>query len=95
MCTITGDLRNVEDALERNIGLLGAEFWSLDVNVCIRFGGTELEANLEWKENVSDSVVAQMIAPHSRRLIIRESYALVPQKLSQAIRLNFKIPTLI
>ncbi|KAB5590692.1 Heat shock protein HSP70 [Ceratobasidium theobromae] len=51
VCTITGDLRNVEDALERNIGLLGAEFWSLDVNVCIRFGGTELEANLEWKEN--------------------------------------------
>lgn len=32
----------------------GIVYWSFKCEVCMRFGGTELEAYLEWKENVSD-----------------------------------------
>ncbi|KAL5632455.1 hypothetical protein ACGC1H_005424 [Rhizoctonia solani] len=51
VCTISADLRGLEGALERKIGLRGSEYWELEVAVCMRFGGTELEAFLEWTEN--------------------------------------------
>ncbi|KAG8712280.1 hypothetical protein FRC11_000550 [Ceratobasidium sp. 423] len=50
VCTISADLRGLEGALERNVGLGGAEYWELEVAVCMRFGGTELEAFLEWTD---------------------------------------------
>jgi hypothetical protein len=53
VCTIDADIRNLEGALERNIGFRGEVYWSLDIDVCISFGGTEVKAYLEWKENVS------------------------------------------
>ncbi|CAE6453988.1 unnamed protein product, partial [Rhizoctonia solani] len=48
-CTISADLRGLECALERAVGRRGA-FWSLKIDVCMRFGGTELEAYIEWKD---------------------------------------------
>lgn len=50
VCTISADLRGLEGALERKIGLRGSEYWELEVAVCMRFGGTELEAFLEWTD---------------------------------------------
>ncbi|QRW20327.1 heat shock protein 70 kDa 12A [Rhizoctonia solani] len=50
VCTISADLRGLEGALERKAGLRGADYWELEVSVCMRFGGTELEAFLEWKD---------------------------------------------
>ncbi|CAE6485509.1 unnamed protein product [Rhizoctonia solani] len=49
-CTISADLRGLEGALEKKAGLLGSEYWSLAIEVCMRFGGTELEAYIEWKD---------------------------------------------
>ncbi|ELU36997.1 hypothetical protein AG1IA_08970 [Rhizoctonia solani AG-1 IA] len=51
-CTISADLRGLEGALERRRGRRG-NFWSLKIDVCMRFGGTELEAYIEWKDKVS------------------------------------------
>ncbi|QRW20325.1 heat shock protein 70 kDa 12A [Rhizoctonia solani] len=48
-CTISADLRGLEGALERRRGRRG-NFWSLKIDVCMRFGGTELEAYIEWKD---------------------------------------------
>jgi hypothetical protein len=53
VCRITGNLSNLSGALERKIGQHGNPYWYLEFEVCIRFGGTELEAYLEWKEYVS------------------------------------------
>jgi hypothetical protein len=52
-CTIAADLKNLSGALEPRIGAHGSMYWRLYFDVCIRFGGTELEAYLEWEENVS------------------------------------------
>jgi hypothetical protein len=55
VCTISANISDLEGVLERNVGLHGEVYWSLDIDVCICFGGTELKAYLEWKENVSGS----------------------------------------
>lgn len=60
VCTLSADLRGLEGALEKKIGDQGSAYWSLKCDVCIRFGGTELEAYLEWKENVSSFQQASM-----------------------------------
>lgn len=49
-CTITADLNNLRGALEPRIGVHGKMYWRLYFEVCIRFGGTELEAYIEWEE---------------------------------------------
>ncbi|CAE6454000.1 unnamed protein product [Rhizoctonia solani] len=49
-CTISADLANMSGALEPRIGIHGNKYWRLYFEVCIRFGGTELEAYLEWEE---------------------------------------------
>ncbi|QRV92559.1 hypothetical protein RhiJN_20577 [Ceratobasidium sp. AG-Ba] len=50
-CVIRANLSNLIGALERRIGLQGREYWRVNFDVCIRFGGTELEAFLEWEED--------------------------------------------
>ncbi|KAF8695037.1 ATP binding, partial [Rhizoctonia solani] len=52
-CKIRANLRNLEGALVSATGKHGSRYWTLDFDVCIRFGGTELESYLEWSENVS------------------------------------------
>lgn len=51
-CTIEANLEGLSGALARGIGARGETFWLLEFSVCIRFGGTELRAFLEWKEDV-------------------------------------------
>ncbi|KAG8699049.1 hypothetical protein FRC11_013985, partial [Ceratobasidium sp. 423] len=51
VCRISADLNNLSGALERRTGNGGRVYWYLAFEVCIRFGGTELEAYLEWKEH--------------------------------------------
>ncbi|ELU36985.1 hypothetical protein AG1IA_08982 [Rhizoctonia solani AG-1 IA] len=52
-CTIKANLKNLEGALTSATGRHGSRYWSLNFDVCIRFGGTELESYLEWNEHVS------------------------------------------
>ncbi|KAF8606749.1 hypothetical protein BDV93DRAFT_488634 [Ceratobasidium sp. AG-I] len=49
-CTISANLTNLGGALEPRIGAHGEMYWRLYFEVCVRFGGTELEAYLEWEE---------------------------------------------
>ncbi|KAG8783942.1 hypothetical protein FRC12_019176 [Ceratobasidium sp. 428] len=49
-CSITADLGRLRGALDPRIGVRGSTYWELNFDVCIRFGGTEWEAYLEWKE---------------------------------------------
>ncbi|CAE6471528.1 unnamed protein product [Rhizoctonia solani] len=51
VCTITAELYNLEGSLKMQMGLLGNVFWQLKIDVCIRFGTTELQAHLEWEQN--------------------------------------------
>lgn len=55
VCRITADLSSLSGALEHKSGQRGTTYWYLGFEVCIRFGGTELEAFIEWKERVSPS----------------------------------------
>jgi hypothetical protein len=51
---IEAHMVNLEGALEHNEGLIGGlEYWEMDVDICFQFGGTELHAWIEWKQNVS------------------------------------------
>ncbi|CAE6394322.1 unnamed protein product [Rhizoctonia solani] len=50
VCRISADLSKLSGALKRHTGRTGTTYWRLDFDVCIRFGGTELEAYLEWEE---------------------------------------------
>ncbi|CAE6440540.1 unnamed protein product [Rhizoctonia solani] len=51
VCSISADLNTLSGALERRTGNAGKVYWYLEFEVCMRFGGTELEAYLEWKEH--------------------------------------------
>lgn len=51
-CVIEADLKHLSGALEQQVGIHGEYYWTLSFDVCIRFGGTELEAYVEWEENV-------------------------------------------
>ncbi|ELU36973.1 hypothetical protein AG1IA_08996 [Rhizoctonia solani AG-1 IA] len=46
-----GNLNNLRGALKAKKSPLGVKYWKLKYQVCIRFGGTELESYLEWREN--------------------------------------------
>lgn len=59
VCTITANLNNLSGALEPNTGVHGRMYWSLDFDVCIRFGGTEWQAYLKWTEDVSGLLYAR------------------------------------
>ncbi|KAJ1303449.1 hypothetical protein OPQ81_011638 [Rhizoctonia solani] len=51
VCTIRANLENLQGALRAGFGGRGFRYWSLKFDVCIRFGGTELESYMEWEEN--------------------------------------------
>ncbi|KAJ1304905.1 hypothetical protein OPQ81_006039 [Rhizoctonia solani] len=51
VCTIKAQLYNLEGALKPAIGMTGVHYWYLEVDVCVYFGTTELQAHLEWMQN--------------------------------------------
>lgn len=53
VCTVSAGLRSLSGALASATGAGGRTYWHVAFDVCIRFGGTELEAYLEWKEKVN------------------------------------------
>lgn len=50
VCTLTADLKSLRGAMEPKTGLNGT-YWQISFSVGIRFGGTQLEAFIEWEEN--------------------------------------------
>ncbi|CAE6431486.1 unnamed protein product, partial [Rhizoctonia solani] len=62
-CIISANLATLSGALEPKVGANGSKYWRLYFDVCIRFGGTELEAYLEWEENGITRTSALTIIP--------------------------------
>ena len=83
ICTISADLSRLSGALEQRSGADGI-YWMLRFKVGIRFGGTELQAYLEWNEGVSDSVPEfnMSFMPHYIQGVTRKSQAqIIPNSL--------------
>ena len=57
VCTISADLSGLSGALEQCQGSNGL-YWTLYYKIGIQFGGTELQAYLEWTEDVSPSILS-------------------------------------
>jgi hypothetical protein len=53
ICTLNADLSSLAGALQIQTGKAGKTFYRFDYNVCVSFEGTQLRANLQWRENVS------------------------------------------
>jgi len=51
ICTLNADLSALAGALEITVGPHGKKFYRVDYEVCVYLGGTQLRANLQWKEN--------------------------------------------
>ncbi|KAF8593960.1 hypothetical protein BDV93DRAFT_502306 [Ceratobasidium sp. AG-I] len=49
ICTMTADLSGLRGGLQE-IAAPGKSYWSLKYDLCLRFGGVELGASIEWKE---------------------------------------------
>ncbi|KDN36960.1 hypothetical protein RSAG8_10494, partial [Rhizoctonia solani AG-8 WAC10335] len=65
VCTISANLKDAQGAMVMLMNRFGSNYWGLDFWVCIRFGGTELECFLEWKENgIERTGPASIILPH-------------------------------
>ncbi len=54
ICTISADMSGVPGILKESWGSDG-KYWTVQFNVGIQFGGTELQAYLEWTKDVSDN----------------------------------------
>ncbi len=54
ICTISTDMSGISDVLKEWRGSDG-KYWTVDFNIGIQFGGTELQAYLEWTKYVSDN----------------------------------------
>lgn len=54
LCTIKGDLSNLRNSLVRRTGSKGW-YYQVDYDIAIRFGGTQLQATVQWKEGVGTS----------------------------------------
>ncbi|KAF8594081.1 hypothetical protein BDV93DRAFT_516060 [Ceratobasidium sp. AG-I] len=78
VCTIEVDLTQLSGALTEEAGA-NEPFWSLEFDVCVRFGGAELEAFLEWKENETTCTVPVVIIPERG---LREKICLLLEDLS-------------
>jgi hypothetical protein len=53
VCTLSANLSALAGALQITTGPRGKRFYRVDYDVCVYFGGTQLRATLQWKENVS------------------------------------------
>jgi len=51
--TLNADLFALAGALKIQTGEKGKQFYRVDYNVCVDFGGTQLRTNLQWNERVS------------------------------------------
>ncbi|CAE6411041.1 unnamed protein product, partial [Rhizoctonia solani] len=50
-CKVTGNLQKLSGALKMKVSQDGSIYWVLEFDLCIRYGGIELEGFIEWKEN--------------------------------------------
>jgi hypothetical protein len=79
LCTITADLSRLRSSLTMQDGANGARFWKVSFKVCVLFGGTRLQARLQWMEGVStwssQSRAHIMNSPLTMNACYRQNYA--------------------
>ncbi|KAI5115452.1 hypothetical protein M0805_008680 [Coniferiporia weirii] len=51
LCTVTADTSNLKRLLRPLTGTSGQTYWTQDYEFILQFGGTELKAQISWKEN--------------------------------------------
>lgn len=49
LCTIKANLSGIQNSLQRKVGPKGV-YYRVDFDVVVRFGGTQLQARLQWEE---------------------------------------------
>ncbi|KAF8336893.1 uncharacterized protein EI90DRAFT_3013883 [Cantharellus anzutake] len=64
ICTISADMSGLSGALEECQGVQG-KYWKLRFNICIKFGGTELQAYITWTEDGKNRTSEAQIIPNS------------------------------
>lgn len=52
VCIVNADISGLRNTLKRRINARGVQYWTLSLDICIIFGRTELEAYIEWVEEV-------------------------------------------
>jgi hypothetical protein len=52
ICTLHADLSQLAGGIQTRTGPRGKRFYQVDYEVCVYFGGTQLQAKLQWKEKV-------------------------------------------
>jgi hypothetical protein len=72
VCTLNADLSALAGALQIQTGKRGKMFYRVDYNVCVYFGGTQLRANLQWKENVGTFAFRNLFLLTSSQGVLRE-----------------------
>ena len=53
VCTLKADLSGLQRSLKVSKGTKGHDFWRVDYNINVLFGGTALKARMTWHESVS------------------------------------------
>jgi hypothetical protein len=68
LCTLNADLSGLRGSLKRLMGSEGP-YYRVDYEVVVRFGGTQLQATIQWKEGVRIEVDCKMwtMAQHYTR----------------------------
>jgi hypothetical protein len=56
ICEVEADLSGMRQALKKKTGRDG-DYWYLDFTMALQFGGTELQAFVEWEQDVSASYI--------------------------------------
>jgi hypothetical protein len=52
VCDLRADLSQLRDSLVVQTGPDGTKFWKVEYQVVVLFGGTRLQAHLQWKDKV-------------------------------------------
>jgi hypothetical protein len=70
LCTLRADLSGLRGSLKRLMGP-DAPYYRVDHEVVVRFGGTQLQATIQWKEGVriedEPKTMAQLYTQEARR----------------------------
>jgi hypothetical protein len=52
LCTLKADLSGLRGSLKQEGGS-GKTYYQVDFDIAVKFGGTQLQATIQWKEGVS------------------------------------------
>ena len=72
ICILNADLSALALRHQKQTGPRGNKFYRVDYDVCVYFGGTQLRANLQWKESVSAFISCNLSLLINSQGVLRE-----------------------